>query len=176
MGKKTGARRYGNPAKRQVVAGDLQRLAAPNGLVDATRLGGGLAGPGGPRDQGAVLLSIDRAVLLDACHVATMDTVRGGSRDGQAIYMTLAGRINKSTDRAQVGFIFPPDGAAAIITELLALADRHGAELLDELTGRLTSLSQRKVVDLHFLRAAIDNAIDAAEQQVDAAAEGGGGG
>lgn len=159
--KRSGARRYGSPAKRRLVAGDLAKLAQPTGVADPRNLGGGIAGPGGPRDQGAVLLDTTDIVLLDSVEVCTVDAVRGGETGGQVIYMTLGGRVNKKTDRPTVGFMFPPDGAAALITELLALADRFGAELLDDLTRRLTELHQGKNVDLAFLKAAIDNAIEA---------------
>ena len=47
--------------------------------------------------------------------------------------------------------------------QLDALADRHGTDLLDDVTRRLTELHQGKHVDLHWLRAAIDNVI--AEQE-----------
>jgi hypothetical protein len=122
-----------------------------------------MAGPGDSRDRGAVLLDVTDVVLMDGVEVCTVDRVRAGQTNGQAIFMTLAGKINNKTDRATVGFMFPPDGAAALITELLALADRFGAELLDDMTRRLTELRQGKHVDLMFLRAAIDNAIEAAE-------------
>lgn len=145
------------------MVGDLAALAADPGLSDPLGLAGEVLGPGGPRDRGAVLLRAEGAVLLESCEVATMDAVRAGRLGGQVVYMTLAGRVNKRAERASVGFMFGPDGAAAIITELLALADRFGAELLDDVTRRLTELWQEKAVDLHFLRAAIDNAIDASE-------------
>lgn len=60
----------------------------------------------------------------------------------------------------QVGFAFGPGGAAAIITELLALADRCGPELLDDVTRRLKSLHRGRNVDLAWLRAAVDIALD----------------
>jgi len=123
-----------------------------------------MAGPGGSRDKSAVFLDMTDIVLLEEIDVCTVDAVRMGTSNGQAIFATLGGRINKKTDRATVGFMFPPDGAAALITELLALADRFGAELLDDVTRRLIELHQGKHVDLHFLRAAIDNAIEAAEE------------
>lgn len=131
---------------------------------DPRLLGGGIYGPGGSRDRGAVLLDATDIVLLEGVEVCTVDAVRLGATNGQAIYMTLSGRINKKTDQVTVGFMFPPDGAAALVTELLALADRFGAELLDDLTRRLTALHQGKHVDLAFLRAAIDNAIEASEE------------
>lgn len=161
MGKRSGARRYGNPAKRRPVAGDFARLAQPNGVADPRKLGGDIAGPGGSRDRGALMLDVTDVVLLESANVCTVDAVRQGALGGQVIFMTLEGRINKQTDRARVGFLFGPDGAAALITQLLALADRHGAELLDDVTRRLTELHQGKDVDLAFLRAAIDNALEA---------------
>jgi hypothetical protein len=163
MPKRSGARRYGNPAKRRPVAGDLARLAQPTGVTDPRHLGGDMSGPGGSRESGAVFLDLTDVVLLESTDVCTVDAVRQGAMGGQVIFMTLDGRINKKTDRARVGYVFGPDGAAALITELLAVADRFGAELLDDVTRRLTELHQGKHVDLAFLRAAIDNAIKATD-------------
>jgi hypothetical protein len=42
----------------------------------------------------------------------------------QFVAMFLGGRINRSTDRANVMFIFDSDGVAAIVSELLALYGR----------------------------------------------------
>ncbi len=155
--------RYGNPARRRLVAGDLQRLAQPTGLTDPRRLGGTMAGPGGPHDRGAVFLDLTDCILMESMEVCTVDTVRTGEMAGQAIFMQLSGRINKTRDQVTTGYMFGPDGAAAIITELLALADRYGAELLDDVTRRLTELHQGRTVDLGWLRAAIDNAMDAGQ-------------
>lgn len=161
---KNGAKRYGNPAKRTPLHGDLAKLAQPTGIADPRKLGGQILDVAGDsRASAGAVLDITDAVLLDHVDVCTVDTLRMGETAGQAIFATLGGRINKKTDRVTVGFVFPPDGAAALITELLALADRFGAELLDDVTRRLTELHQGKHVDLHFLRAAIDNAIEASE-------------
>lgn len=160
--RRSGARRYGDPRKRQPVVGDLARHIQPSGVSDPRPLGGDIAGPGGSRDHGAVFLDVTDAVLLDGVNVATVDAVRRGALAEPVIFMTLDGRVNKRSDHARVGFLFGPDGAAGIITELLAMADRFGAELLDDVTRRLTDLHQGKHVDLHFLRAAIDNAIERA--------------
>lgn len=124
MPKRSGARRYGNPAKRRPVAGDLGRLVQPTGVSDPRHLGGDMSGPGGSRDRGAVFLDTTDAVLLDSTDVCTVDAVRQGALAEPVIFMVLDGRINKRTDRARVGYLFGPDGAAALITELLALADR----------------------------------------------------
>lgn len=165
MGRQGGAHRFGDPRKRKTLTGGLARLAQPTGVSDPRRLGGDIVGPGGSRDRGAVFLDTSDAVLLESTNVCTVDNVRQGVLGGQVIFMTLDGRINRTTDRARVGFLFGPDGAAALITELLAVADRFGAELLDDVTRRLTELHQGKHVDLHFLRAAIDVAIEATGDQ-----------
>lgn len=148
--------RYGNPARRRMVAGDLQRLAQPTGNTNPRHLGGSIAGPGGPRDHGAVFLDLTDCVLLDGSTVCTVDNVRHGVTQGQAIYMTLKGRINKTQDRAQVGYIFGSDGAAALITQLLALADRWGPELLTDLVERLITLDREGDGSIAWLRAALD--------------------
>lgn len=136
-------------------------MAQPSGVADPRGLGGSIAGPGGPRDQGMVVLDMTDAVLMDSVDVATVDTVRAGVLGGQAIFMTLGGRVNKTTRRVTVGFMFGPDGAAGIVTELLAMADRFGVELLDDMTRRLTTLHQEGNVDLRMLKAAIDVALEA---------------
>lgn len=164
MAKRSGARRYGNPANRRPVAGDLARLAQPTGVADPRRLGGDMAGPGGSRDRGAVFLDLTDVVLLESTDVCVVDAVRQGALAEPVIFMVLDGRINKRTDRARVGYTFGPDGAAALITELLAVGDRFGAELLDDVTRRLTELHQGRHVDLQFLRAAVENAIEAADE------------
>lgn len=146
-------------AARAIAHERLAERVQPTGNADPRRLGGAISGPGGPRDRGAVVLDTTDCVLLDGSHVCTVDGVRDGRSHGQMIYLTLSGRVNKTPDRVQVGYLFGPDGAAALITQLLALADRHGTDLLDDVTRRLTELHQDKHVDLRWLRAAIDNVI-----------------
>jgi hypothetical protein len=96
---------------------------------------GGIAGPGGPHDRGAVVVDTTNAVLLDHCDVALVD-------GAGIVAMSLAGRINRSADRAKVLFLFDTDGAAAIITELLGLMGRAGAEgFLADLDARMAALA-----------------------------------
>lgn len=152
--------RYGDPRKRKPVVGDLSKLIQPSGVADPRTLGGSATGPGGSRDRFGVVIDTTDAVLMQSVHVTVMEAVRAGAMDGRVTFMTLGGRVNKTTRNVDVGFMFGPDGAAAIITELLALADRDGAEFLDDLTRRLSELHRGKHVDLHFLRAAIDNVIE----------------
>ena len=85
--------------------------------TDPRELHGSIAGPGGPRDRHSVVIDASRAVLLDdmtVCQVADRDLIA----------MVLAGRVNYTKERAEVLFVFDFDGAAAIVTELLALAMR----------------------------------------------------
>ena len=154
--KSKGSKRYGNPANRKKLTGDLNKLVQPTGVADPRKLGGSISGFGDSRSQGTAILSMTDVVLLESLDVATIDMVRGGALNEQAIFMTLQGRVNKTKDQVQAGFIFGPDGAAGIITELLSLADRFGAELLSDITQRLKALHQGNHVDLHFLKAAID--------------------
>lgn len=98
---------------------------------DPRGLHGDMSGP-----DGSVVLDTRRAVLLDHTNVCRVDDY-GGPEEMWA--MLLSGRINKSQDRAQVLFLFGIDGAAAIITELLMLAERAGGaeELVSRMSGRL---------------------------------------
>lgn len=152
--------RYGSPAKRKPLSGDLYRAAQPNGLTDPRRLGGNIVGDfGDSRTTNSVVLDLTDAVVLEGATFAVVEGVRAGSSTGQIIFMTCDGRVNKTTDQVRVGLLLNTDGAAAIITELLAIADRAGPDLLDDVTRRLTALHQGRHVDLHWLRGAIDNVL-----------------
>lgn len=153
--------KYGSPAKRNLVSGDLQKLIQPTGIANPRKLGGSISSFGGPREQGTSLLDLTDVVLMESIEVCTVDNVRRGMLQEQAIFMTLKGRVNKTTDYVNVGFVFGSDGGAALITEILALADRFGTELLSDITMRLVTLHKEKNIDLHFLKAAIDVALEA---------------
>lgn len=152
--------KYGNPAKRKVVAGDLEKLAkrVSQKVYDPRNLGGEIYSFGEGVSES--LIDVTNAVHLKSVNVCTVDTMRQGLLNEQAIFMVLYGRVNKTKDYVQAGYITGPDGAAALLTELLALADRFGAELLNDITRRFTELHQEKKVDLHFLKAAIDLALE----------------
>lgn len=155
--------KYGNPANRRpVTTGDLIAKAQPTGIADPRSLAGQIIGDlSNSRGRNTVVLDTTDAVLLEDMDVAVIERVRADALDGEALFMTLGGRVNKDTRQVRVGFIMGSDGAAALITELLAVADRCGPELLDDVTRRLTELHRGKHVDLHWLRAAIDNVIEA---------------
>lgn len=158
--------RYGNPVNRKLLVGDLYRAAQPNGLNDPRRFGGSIIGDvGSSRDASSVVLDLTDAVILEGTTVVVVEGVRSGVSAGQCIFMTCDGRVNKTTDQVRVGLMLNTDGAAAIITELLAVADRAGPELLDDITRRLTELHQGKHVDLHWLRGAIDNVLADVEDE-----------
>lgn len=91
--------------------------------TDPRRIPGTMAGPGGPHDEGGVVLDARHAVILETVDVSTIDPERG-ARGQHAVALVLGGRINQTQDRASVLFILGTDGAASIVTELIALYGR----------------------------------------------------
>jgi hypothetical protein len=109
--------------------------------TDPRRLGGDIAGPGGPHDTDGVVVDTTNAVLLDNTTVALVGVQRGGESDEVAVALMLEGRVNKTPDRVRVLFMTNADGVAALAADLLGLAkraERNGApELAAELRTRL---------------------------------------
>lgn len=103
---------------------------------DPRKTGGNIAGPGGPHDRNSVIIDTTNAVLLDHSDVCLMETA-GGSI---VMAMLLEGRINKTEDRARNLYLLNGDGAAALVTELLALANRIGPEFSDRFEARIKQL------------------------------------
>jgi hypothetical protein len=105
------------------------------------RPGGNISGPGGPHDRDSVVIDLRDAVLLGYTEVALVEAVnfKEGSKD-PAIAMVLAGRINKTTEHSRILYLMGIDGAAAIISELMGLADRAGPEFVQRLTQRMRDL------------------------------------
>jgi hypothetical protein len=95
---------------------------------DPRDLGGDIAGPGGPYDENAVVVSVEHAVLLDNTQVALVEAHRNGEFAEKALALLMEGRINKTQDRAKVLFLLNGDGAAALVTELVGVAKREGEE------------------------------------------------
>ena len=91
--------------------------------TDPRKIPGGMSGPGGPHDRSGVVLDARHAVLLETVDVSTLDPERG-ARGQAALALVLGGRINQSRDKASVLFLFGTDGAAAIVTELIAVIGR----------------------------------------------------
>jgi hypothetical protein len=81
---------------------------------------------GSPRGRGDALLDARSAVLLESVEVVLVDTKRAD--DPLVMMLALAGRVNYADDRVTHAYIFGPDGAASIVSELIELASRaHGA-------------------------------------------------
>jgi hypothetical protein len=103
---------------------------------DPRKTGGNIAGPGGPHDRNSVVLDTTDAVLLDSSNVCLMETGNGSI----VLAMLLEGRINKTTDRARNLYLMNEDGAAALVSELIALAHRIGPEFGERLMDRVRHL------------------------------------
>lgn len=91
------------------------------------KLGGDIAGPGGPHDRDGVVVDTTNAVLLDFATVSMIETLRAGQEPEVAAAIMLEGRVNKSTDRTRVVYVVNADGVAALVTELMGLATRAGS-------------------------------------------------
>jgi hypothetical protein len=113
---------------------------------DPRRTGGDIAGPGGPRDRNAVVVDTTDAVLLDASTVSLVETP---NHTAPVLAVLLEGRINKTTDRARNLYLMNEDGAAALVTELIALAHRIGPEFGQRFTARLEHLIDTKSFGNH---------------------------
>lgn len=109
--------------------------------ADPRELGGDIIG-GTPQGQGDALVDTTRAVLLDGSSVVQMTNPSDGR---EIIGLMLEGRLNRQTERARVLFLLEPDGAAAVVSELVALARRgndKGAEFDRLLADRLQKLHE----------------------------------
>lgn len=84
---------------------------------------GALIGGEDAHGKGNVLIDARSAVLLDSTGVALIDTKR---EEEIAMMLTLGGRVNMAGDRVEHAYMFGPDGAAGIATELIMLAHRAG--------------------------------------------------
>lgn len=103
---------------------------------DPRRTGGDIAGPGGPHDRNSVIIDTTNAVILDASTVSQVETLNGTP----GLAMLLEGRIAQTTDRARNLYLMNEDGAAALVTELMALAHRIGPEFGARFMARLEHL------------------------------------
>lgn len=104
---------------------------------DPRKSGGNIAGPGGPHDADSVIIDATNAVLLDH---STVSLVGSPGNPKPYLAVLLEGRINKTTDRARNLYLMNEDGAAALVTELIALAHRIGPDFGERFTARLKHL------------------------------------
>jgi hypothetical protein len=83
---------------------------------------------GDPLATGGALLDMRSAVLMDEMNVVLVDTK---SSEPVAMMMSLKGRINYAAERVEHAYLFGPDGAATLVSELIGLvsrADRVGQQ------------------------------------------------
>lgn len=91
---------------------DPRRAQAPGAIIDVA---------GDPHAQGGALLDARSAVLLDGMEVVLVD----GHRDERpSMLLVLRGRVNYSTERVEHAYLYGPDGAAALVSEHIGLAQR----------------------------------------------------
>jgi hypothetical protein len=112
---------------------ELERLRAvmrehSERLHDPARSGGDSVG-GSPYGRGDSLLDTRGAVLLDYNEVILVDTKQV---DVPSMAMVLEGRVNYSAQRVKQMYLFGPDGAAGIVTQLFGLAARAGGRFAAE--------------------------------------------
>lgn len=145
--------RFGNPEKRR--------------LTDPRKASGGAIIGGTPHGIGDALLDMSKVVLMEDFTVTEVVVARQGAWQQNTWFQVIGGRINKTSDQVTIGLLTNTDGIAAQLTELLSMAHRAGPDLLDDTTRRLTALHQQKNVDLYWLKAAVENAIEAQEETAD---------
>lgn len=113
---------------------------------DPRKAGGSFAGPGGPHDKHGVVVDTGDAVLLDHCGVVLVEPYRSGQAGPPMLGMTLSGRINRTPDRTEILYLFDEDGAAGIITELLALGSRIGEGFVERMLERIDKHGDEGVI------------------------------
>jgi hypothetical protein len=92
---------------------------------DPRKVGGDIAGPGGPNERDAVVLDTSQAVLLDHATACVAHLTRKGA-PLDATALMLEGKINGSPDRTRVLYLMDEEGAADVAAHLFSLAKRNG--------------------------------------------------
>lgn len=108
-------------------------------IGDPRKLGGGITDVAAdPNARAGAIIDTRNAVLLDGVEVSLVDEAPRPPATARAPYLALElrGRVNRSSDRAEVLYLFDEDGAAAIISELVGLATRIGPEFAERLLER----------------------------------------
>lgn len=107
--------------------------------TDPRAAGGDIAGHG---LGGDVVIDTRDAVLLHALDVARLGQPARDADDASFV-MLLGGRINQTTEQSRILYLLNVDGAAAIVAELIGLAERAGDETLAEFAINLDARLQR---------------------------------
>jgi hypothetical protein len=95
---------------------------------------------GDPYARGSVVMDARNAVLMDTIDVCLMDADPSDRDADPRLVMLLGGRVNMRDERTQAMFMFGADGAAAVISQLLGLAQRIGPEFAALLEQRLDEM------------------------------------
>lgn len=95
---------------------------------------------GDPHARGGVVMDARNAILMDTVDVCLVDPDPSDRAAEPRLAMLLAGRVNMRDDRSQVMFMFGADGAAAVVSQLVGLAQRIGPEFAALLARRIDEL------------------------------------
>lgn len=116
-------------------------MKKPHG--DPRKAGGDISGPGSPHERHGVVVDATDAVLLEDVMVTLIEPYHQGKAMRPGIALQLSGRVNKTQEQSRVLYLFNEDGAAAIISELLGLAQRSSGfmpDFMERLMERLHKL------------------------------------
>lgn len=92
--------------------------------------------------RGDALIDTSGAVLLGGVHVAVVGAGRSTGVE-TVIALELSGRVNHSPELVDHLYLMDADGAAAIISDLVGLAERADPRFLDLLLNRVHQLPHR---------------------------------
>jgi hypothetical protein len=104
---------------------------------------------GSPHGRGDALVDARAAVLLEGIDVVLVDS----KQDTDPVFMLLAlrGRINYANDRVEHAYLLSGDGAAGIVSELVAIASRaagaHGVPGADRFAEEFKVELERRMND-----------------------------
>lgn len=95
-----------------------------------------------PHARGSVVMDARNAILMDHVDVCLVDSDPSAPHEPErlVVAMMLSGRVNLRDNRSRVMFMFGLDGAAAIVSELLGLAQRIGPDFSEQLNDRLADM------------------------------------
>jgi hypothetical protein len=104
---------------------------------------------GDPHARGGAILDARSAVLLEGIEVVLIDTK---GNEPIAMLMALSGRMNYATDHVTNSYIFGPDGAAGLVSELIGLASRaagqHGDRNAEDFAAMFKVELERRMGEL----------------------------
>lgn len=95
-----------------------------------------------PRKAGGAIVTTGTDTLLDTRNAVIVDGAEvckvGNPSDGVTFMaLFLEGRLNHSTDRSAILHLLGPDGAAALVSQLVGLAARMGPDFETEFRAAL---------------------------------------